>query len=194
MEENLEIYKQLIIGGKEPEFDVKEIKSIIEALLFTAGEPLGLEDISDSVQLNKSEIRKLLKEMIDEFKYERRGIQIIEFADKYQMCTRAEHIEYIRRLLKPQNKQSLSRASLETMAIIAYNQPITRQSIDSIRGVKCEKILSSLADKKLIKEVGRLDAPGRPILYGTTDEFLKYFSLRDLSELPPVENFKDSIL
>lgn len=191
MEENIEIYKQLIIGENEKALDAKEIKSIIEALLFTAGEALSIDDIADALQLNKSMIRRLLHELIDEFEYERRGIQIITFNNKYQMCTRPEHMEYIYRLLKPQNKQSLSRAALETIAIIAYNQPVTRQSIDTIRGVKNDRIIMNLIEKKLIKEVGRMDGPGRPILYGTTDEFLRYFGLKDLSELPKIENIKN---
>lgn len=187
MEGSLEIYKQLIINGQEHMLDIKEVKSIIEALLFTAGEALSIQDISEAIQMDKRTIRNLLDEMIDEYKYEKRGIQIISFGGKYQLSTRPEHMEYIRRLLGPQNKQSLSRAALETMAIIAYNQPVTRQKIDLIRGVKNEKIISSLVEKKLVKDVGRLDGPGRPILYGTTDEFLRYFGLKDLSELPKTE-------
>lgn len=190
MDENLEMYKQLIIGGNDTACDTKEIKSIIEGLLFTAGEPLSMDDISSVLQINKSVIRKLLVEMIDEYNFERRGIQIILFNDKCQMCTRPEHIEFIKRLLRPQNKQSLSRAALETTAIIAYKQPITRQAIDSIRGVKSDRIIINLVLKKLIKELGRMDTPGRPILYGTTDDFLKYFGLRDLSELPKLDDFK----
>lgn len=189
MDGNLEIYKQLIIGSKESTYDVTEIKSIIEALLFTAGEPLSIDDLSGVLQLNKSVVRRLMNEMIEEYRNERRGIQIIVFNDKYQMCTKSEHIEYIKRLLRPQNKQSLSRAALEVIAIIAYKQPVTRQSIDSIRGVKSDRVISSLVEKKLIKEVGRLDSPGRPLIYGTTDDFLRYFGLKDLTGLPKLSDF-----
>lgn len=190
MDNNLQIYKQLIFDNNEVSYDVREIKSIIEALLFTSGEPLSIEDISDALQINKKSVAALIKEMIDEFNYERRGIQIISFNNKYQICTRPEHSEYIRRLLKPHNKQSLSKAAIEVIAIIAYKQPVTRQAIDTIRGVKCDKIISNLVDKKLIKEVGRLETPGRPILYGTTDDFLRYFGLENLNNLPVLEGFK----
>lgn len=189
MDNDFEIYRQMSINEDESSFDIKEIKSIIEGLLFTSGEPLSLGDISSVLQIGKAETRKLLKEMSEDFDRERRGIQIICFNDKYQMCTRPEHMEYIKRLLGPQNRQSLSRAAIETVAIIAYKQPITRQSIDSIRGVKSDRVISSLMEKKLIKEVGRLEAPGRPVLFGTTDEFLRYFGLKDLSELPDAEDF-----
>lgn len=190
MEGSLEIYKQLIFDGQEHALDIKEVKSIIEALLFTAGEALSVQDISKAMQLDKLTVCNLLNEIIGEYKNEKRGIQIISFGGKYQMCTRPEHMEYIRRLLGSQNKQSLSRAAIETMAIIAYNQPVTRQKIDLVRGVKNDKIISSLVEKKLVKDVGRMDGPGRPILYGTTDEFLRYFGLKDLSELPKMEELK----
>ncbi|KPU44872.1 segregation and condensation protein B [Oxobacter pfennigii] len=188
MNKDNELYKQLIINGSQPPSDTNKIKSIIEALLFTAGEPLELSEISGVIQINKNTAKKLLNELIDEYNIEDRGIQIINFNNKFQMCTRPEHKEYIKRLLKPQNKQSLSRAAIETVAIIAYKQPITRQSIDSIRGVKCDRLIHNLMDKKLIKEVGRADAPGRPALYGTTDNFLRYFGLKNLDELPELEN------
>lgn len=193
MDGKLEIFKQLIIDGDDRNYDFKELKSIIEGLLFTSGEPLCIDDISNVLQINKSVISNLLGEMIDEFKFEQRGIQIMKFNDKYQMCTRREHSEYIKRLLKPQNKQSLSRAALETIAIITYKQPITRQNIDSIRGVKSDRVVTNLIDKKLIKEMGRMETPGRPILYGTTDEFLKYFNLQDLKELPELEKLNMEI-
>lgn len=190
MDNNMEIYKQLIINDNDSSFDIREVKSIIEALLFTAGEALDIEDISDVLQISKRSVRALINEMMEEFNTERRGVQIISFNDKYQLCTRPEHGEYIRMLLKPQNKQSLSKAAIETIAIIAYKQPITRQSIDMIRGVKCDRIVNNLVEKKLIKEIGRMETPGRPILYGTTDEFLRYFGLKNISELPKLDELK----
>jgi segregation and condensation protein B len=189
MDDNLEIYRQLTVDPDESPVDVREIKAIIESLLFTAGEPLSIEDISDAVEISKKSVRKLISEMIDEFNFDRRGIQIITFNQKYQLGTRPEHAVFIRRLLKSQSKQSLSKAAVETAAIIAYKQPITRLGVDQIRGVKCDRIISNLVEKKLIREVGRMDAPGKPILYGTTDEFLKYFGLRNLDELPKLESF-----
>jgi segregation and condensation protein B len=193
MDKSLEIFKQIIIEGEEFVYDVKEIKAIIEGLLFTAGEPLSIDDISDVLQFDKAIIRKLIDELTDELNYERRGIQIIKFNDKYQLGTRAEHGEFIKRLLKPQNKQSLSKAAVETIAIIAYKQPVTRQSIDSIRGVKSDKIVMNLIEKKLVKEVGKLDAPGKPTLLGTTDEFLRYFGLINLDEMPNIQKLNTNI-
>lgn len=188
--DNFELFKQLTIEGQESDgLDIREIKSIIEGMLFAAGEPLKAEEISQALQITKSDVRKIIGSMIKEFDDQHRGIKIICFNDKYQMCTRPEHIEYIRRLMGPQSKQNLSKAAVETIAIIAYKQPIARQDIDSIRGVKSDRVIGSLIEKKLIKETGRLDAPGRPILYGTTDEFLKYFGLKNLSELPKIEDF-----
>lgn len=190
MDNNFEIFRQLSIDkGNDGDFDIKKIKSIIEAMLFTSGEPLKTEEIANALQITKADVRKIINEMIVEFDRESRGIKIICFNDKYQMCTRPEYMEYIKRLINPQNRQSLSRAAIETVAIIAYKQPITRMDIDSIRGVKSDRVIGSLLEKKLIRDVGRLDAPGRPILYGTTDEFLKYFGLRSLSQLPKLEDF-----
>ena len=187
------VYKQIEIENNEMPIDIKEAKAIIEALLFTAGEALSLDDISRVIQLDKKSIKVMIDEMIDEFNFDRRGIQIIQFNDKYQLATREEHAEYIKRLLKPHGKQSLSRAALETIAIIAYRQPVTRQAIDFIRGVKCDRVLANLVEKRLIKDAGRLDSPGRPILYETTDEFLKYFGLESINELPKLEEFNEII-
>lgn len=186
--DELKIFKQISLDKNELELDIREIKSIIEALLFTSGEPVSIAGISDVLDIDKPTIKKIIQEMTNDFNYERRGIQIINFDDKYQLGTRPEHNEYIRKLLKPQNKQYLSKAAVETIAIIAYKQPITRQTIDSIRGVKSDRIISNLFEKRLIKELGRMDTPGRPILYGTTEEFLKYFGLGNIQELPKLDD------
>lgn len=193
MNESLKIYKQLSVDYNNDYLDLIEIKGIIEALLFTAGEPLNIEEISSALQIDKNSVGKLLDEMVNEFNHNRRGIQIITFNDKYQLGTRPEHIEFIHRLYKPQNKQNLSKAAIETVAIIAYKQPVTRQGIDSIRGVKCDRIINNLIERKLIKDMGRMDTPGRPILYGTTDEFLKYFGLKTLNELPELDSLNIEI-
>lgn len=191
MDENIEILKQITMENDETPLDIKEVKAVIEGLLFTSGEPLSRDDIAEILQIDKRTAGKIISEMKDEFVKDRRGIQIIEFNNKYQLGTRPEHSKFIRRLLKTQSKQSLSRAAVETAAIIAYKQPITRQKVDSIRGVKCDRIIASLVEKKLIKEMGRMDTPGRPILYGTTDEFLKYFGLKTLTDLPALTEVKD---
>ncbi|WP_293981177.1 SMC-Scp complex subunit ScpB [uncultured Clostridium sp.] len=160
-----------------------ELKSAIEALLFASGEPLSLYEQSKTVEL-------IIEEMMEAYeKVQTRGIKLISIKGKYQLVTKGENAEYIQKLLKKNKRQSLSQASIESLAIIAYKQPITRIDIDEIRGVKSESALLRLVEKDLIKEVGRLEVPGRPILYGTTDEFLRQFDLRDLKDLPSLDLF-----
>lgn len=165
----------------------REKKSIIEALLFTWGDPLSIKDISEVLEIDKKELEEILDDMIDEFNYERRGLQILKIKKTYQLGTRPDHFEWIKKLSVPKDNRSLSNAALETLSIIAYRQPIIKNEMEAIRGVKCDKALSTLLEKNLIKEVGRLEKTGRPILYATTDEFLKTFGLKTLKELPEIE-------
>ncbi|WP_238882697.1 SMC-Scp complex subunit ScpB [Clostridium sp. YIM B02551] len=165
------------------------LKSIIEALLFTAGEPLPARDIANIIECSLDECELLLKEMEKEFEDEVRGIKLISIQNAYQFVTKPQYSDYIQKLLKKNIRQSLSQASLESLAIIAYKQPITRIDIDDIRGVKSDSALQKLQERNLIKEVGRLDVPGRPILYGTTEEFLRAFGLQDLKEMPSIDLF-----
>lgn len=167
--------------------DKREQKSIIEALLFTWGDPLSIKDIVNVLEIDKNQAEQTLDEMINEFNYERRGIQILKVKDSYQLGTRAEHFEWIKKLSVPKDNRSLSNAALETLSIIAYRQPIIKNEIESIRGVKCDKAISTLLEKKLIREAGRLERTGRPILYATTDEFLKGFGLKSIKDLPKIE-------
>lgn len=166
--------------------------SIIEALLFASGEPLKLKDIAVIIECKPAYAKAILNEMIEEYAVKSRGIKLICMNDEYQLVTKGEHGEYIRKLLNTNVRQSLSQASLETLAIIAYKQPVTRVDIDEIRGVKSDRAILTLTEKKLIKEVGRLEAPGRPILYGTTEEFLRNFDIENIGELPSLESFIDS--
>lgn len=167
-----------------------ELKSAIEALLFASGEPLGIQELSSHLEEKSKTIEVIIQEMIDSYeKIQTRGIKLISIKGKYQLVTKGENAEYIQKLLKKNKRQSLSQASIESLAIIAYKQPITRIDIDEIRGVKSESALQRLIEKDLIKEVGRLEVPGRPILYGTTDEFLRQFDLRDLKQLPSLDLF-----
>ena len=168
--------------------DIKEIKSVIEGLLFVAGDAISLKELSHVLSIDEGTVRKIINQMMDASNEEKRGIQIIEVNNSYQFCTRPEHYEYIERLVKPQTRQGLSQAALETLSIIAYKQPITKAQIDAIRGVKSESSISRLQDKELIFEAGRLDAPGRPMIYCTTDNFLKLFGLKSLQELPPLQD------
>lgn len=167
--------------------DIKEIKSIIESLLFVAGDAISLKELSHVLAIDEGTVRKIINQMMDLYNEENRGIQIIEVNSSYQFCTRPDHYEYIERLVKPQTRQGLSQAALETLSIIAYRQPITKAQIDSIRGVKSESSISRLQEKELVFEAGRLDSPGRPMIYCTTDNFLKLFGLKSLQELPPLQ-------
>ena len=170
----------------------QRIKSIIESILFVSGEPLSLRDISINLEMPPRYIEEILNEMITDYEASERGIKLISIKDNYQIVTKSENSDYIQRLLKKNKRQSLSQASLESLAIIAYKQPITRIDIDEIRGVKSESAIQKLIEKNLIKESGRLDVPGRPILYSTTDEFLRQFELNDLKELPSLDLFDNT--
>lgn len=165
------------------------LKSIIEALLFASGEPLSLQELANHMEEKSKVIEIIIHEMIEDYENNSRGIKIIRIKESYQLVTKSENSDYIQKLLKKNKRQSLSQASIESLAIIAYKQPITRIDIDEIRGVKSESAIQKLVEKELIKEVGRLEVPGKPILYGTTDEFLRQFELKDLDELPSLDLF-----
>ena len=168
------------------------IKSAIEAMLFVSGEPLSLRDLSNNLELKDKNVEEIIKEMINEYEDENRGIRLISINGAYQLVTKSENSDYIQKLLKKNKRHSLSQASIESLAIIAYKQPITRIDIDEIRGVKSESAIQKLVEKGLIKDIGRLEVPGRPILYGTTDEFLRHFALNDLGDLPSIELFEEN--
>lgn len=167
----------------------EKLKPIIEAMLFVSGEPLSLRDIAINLEETPKYIEEVLAEMMLDYEVENRGIKLISINGNYQLVTKAEHSVYIQKLLKKNKRQSLSQASLESLAIVAYKQPITRVDIDEIRGVKSDSAIQRLIEKELIREVGRLEVPGRPILYGTTENFLRQFGLQDLKELPSLDLF-----
>lgn len=161
---------------------------ILEGLLFAAGdEGLSLKQIVNVMEIPEQEVLELLNVLQDEYEQNKqRGITIVQFAGTYQLATKKEHVTYLKRLVEVPNSSTLSQAALETLTIIAYKQPITRAEIEDIRGVKTERPIQTLTAKGLIQEIGRAEGTGRPILYGTTVEFLDYFGLKDLKELPPL--------
>ncbi|QPC46745.1 SMC-Scp complex subunit ScpB [Mangrovibacillus cuniculi] len=163
-------------------------KAILESLLFAAGdEGLTLKQICAVMEMEESQASTIVKEMQEDFEAdETRGLTVVLLAGTYQLVTKKTHSIYLRRLVESPSVSTLSQAGLETLAIIAYKQPITRVEIEQIRGVKTERPIQTLMAKGLIKDVGRMDAPGRPIMYGTTKEFLDYFNLKEISELPPL--------
>ncbi|MGL4739371.1 MAG: SMC-Scp complex subunit ScpB [Sarcina sp.] len=169
-----------------------KIFSIIESLLFVSGEPLSPSDIARVIDCSIEETIGYLKQMGILFETtEERGIKLISLNGLYQLVSKNENSAFIQKLLKKNPRQSLSQASLESLAIIAYKQPITRIEIDEIRGVKSDSALQRLIEKNLIEETGRKEVIGRPILYGTTDEFLRHFALTDIDELPSIELYED---
>lgn len=165
--------------------------SIIESLLFVSGEALNIKEIAEIIECSHEYTNDLLQELRDKYDEEERGILLININNDYMLVTKSQNSDYIQRLLKTNSRQALSRAALETLAIIVYRQPITRIEIDEVRGVKSDKAVQTLLEKNLIKESGRKKVPGRPIMYVTTDEFLKYFGLDSLNAMPSLEEFLD---
>ncbi|MCB2292010.1 segregation/condensation protein B [Clostridium algoriphilum] len=184
-------FKQL-----ESEKESTKIKyfSIIESLLFVAGDLLKLTDIASILECSTPFTKKLINELKEKYEEECRGIKIIVTNDQYQFVTKPCNSEFVQKLLKTNTRQSLSQASLETLAIIAYKQPITRVEIENIRGVKSDRAVYTLSEKKLIEESGRKNVPGRPIIYVTTNEFLKHFDFHSLDEMPSFEEFNKTKL
>jgi len=167
--------------------EIRDYEAIIEGLLFAAGDVLTLDKISEIIDIDKKTARIILNNMIINYQNSRRGIMIRELNNGYQMCTRFEHYEYIKKLFEPRQKQGLSQAAFETLAIIAYNQPITKAKVEQVRGVNSDSAFTRLTERNLIKEAGRMDAPGKPILYETTEEFLRCFGFRSVNDLPRLE-------
>lgn len=181
-------YKQVEIQGIS---NKNMYFSIIESLLFVSGNPLKIEAITSILGLTNKQVRLLMLELTLKYEDDNRGIKLLCIDGEYQLVTKEQNSEYIRKLLNINTRQSLSQASLETLAIIAYKQPITRVEIDEIRGVKSEGALNTLINKKLIKECGKKDAPGKPNLYSTTQEFLRHFGLSDIKDLISLKSLEE---
>ena len=162
------------------------LKGRIEAILFVAGEAVRLDELARALNLPVGQVEKALEELKNEYDYEQRGFCLKRFGRQVQLATRALYADDVVSLLQPVQKQSLSQAAMETLAVVAYRQPVTKAEVEEIRGVKCDYSIHSLTVKNLIQEVGRKDTLGRPILYGTTEEFLSHFGLTTLDDLPPL--------
>lgn len=175
--------------------ELKQIEGQIEAILFTMGEAVELERIAGALDHDVETIRKIISNMMDQYENEERGIYIIELDGAYQLCTKPIMYETIIKITHIPKKHVLTDVLLETLSIIAYKQPITKLQIESIRGVKSDHAVNKLVEYNLVCEMGRMDAPGRPILFGTTEEFLRCFGLQSLESLPvmnpeKIEDFK----
>ena len=171
----------------------EELKSIVENVLLAADQPINASELSKIFLdgTDKSQLQSILDELKEE--YNSRNLQVMEVADGYQLCTRHEYNDFIRKYLKLDRSTRLSQPSLDTLSIIAYKQPLTRQEVDDIRGVDSSGVMKTLLEKKVIGPAGRKKVPGRPIMYRTTQKFLEYFGLKDLSDLPTLEDLRDEI-
>lgn len=167
-----------------------KIEAAIEAILFAMGESVELSKIAKAVEHDTETTKKIISNMILQYEQEDRGIRIVELENSYQLCTKKEYYDYLVRLALQPKKASLTEVMLETLSIIAYKQPVTKIEIEKIRGVKCDHAVNKLIEYNLVQEVGRLDAPGRPILLGTTEEFLRNFGVHSTEELPAINPVK----
>jgi len=162
-----------------------KIKGYIEALLFASGNPIDAKKIAQIIEVPSEQVELAMDQLILEMNDNRRGLTVVQVAAGYQLCTKPELSTIVKKLAQVQDSK-LSSAAMETLSIVAFKQPITKQEIENIRGVKVDKVLTKLHERQMIKEIGRKEAIGRPILYGTTDEFLKSFGLNKLQDLPPL--------
>lgn len=169
----------------------KEMQSAAEAILFACGEPLEVTRLAEVLSVDAENAESLVMTLADLYDERNSGLQIVKMGDKYQMCTRKEHSDLIRDVLDLKKNAPLSSAAFEVLAVVAYNQPITKAYIEQVRGVDCSGVISTLCQKGLIEEVGRLELPGRPLIYGTTAEFLKCFCISSLDDLPDVPEFNE---
>lgn len=167
--------------------EIEKMQSAIEAILFTMGDSVELEKLASAIGHDEETTRKLVHNMMDKYEEEDRGIRIIELDNAFQLCTKKEMYEYLIRVAKQPKRYVLTDVLLETLSIIAYKQPVTKLEIEKIRGVKSDHAVNKLVEYGLVEETGRLDAPGRPLLFGTTEEFLRRFSVHSLDELPVLD-------
>jgi segregation and condensation protein B len=172
-------------------YSKKTMKSALETLMFMWGEPLDVKDAAEVLEAEKAEIRELFRELQTEYEQEGRGIRIREAGDAFGYVTHVENDMFVQKLCTPVRVRRLSQAALEVLAIIAYRQPVTRSEIDSIRGIKSERVIDGLMDKELVEITGRSEGVGRPLLYGTTREFLKKFGFASLKDLPEVPEYEE---
>ena len=177
------------------DIETKEIKNpaaVIEAIMFAAGYPMKYEKLAEVLGLTPSEIKRYVSELSEKYNDDDHGIMILMFPETCQFCTKEEHLPFIKEALGIKRGGNLSNSSMEVLAIVAYNQPVTRSFVDLVRGVDSSYAMNSLIDKALIEACGRLDAPGRPMLYGTTDKFLRVFGISSINELPEIEVLRAS--
>lgn len=170
--------------------EIDKMKAIIEAILFSAGRPVETKEFMSALEISFEAVQDVMEDMRNEYKDEKRGLELVKTNDSYQLCTKKEYYEYIYPVFDKRSKPNLSQAALEVLSIIAYNPKITRAEIEQIRGVNSDGTLYKLLEYELIQDVGKLDAPGRPTIYSVTNNFLKMFGLTNLEELPELRRYK----
>lgn len=168
--------------------ELKEVESAIEGILFAAGEPVGVERLCMTLEIDRATADAVCQRLADQYSYERRGIRLVRLENCYQLCSAPEFANYIRKAFESRKPARLSQPALEVLAIIAYNQPTTKAYVDQVRGVDSSYTVGLLTDRELIEECGRMAVPGRPILYRTTQNFLRSFGLSSLEDLPELPN------
>lgn len=168
----------------------KTIKSALESMMFTWGQPLEAKLAAEAIMVTKDEALEAFRELQEEYEQEQRGIRIREINGSFQFVTHIDNSDYIARLCTPVKVKRLSQSALEVLAIVAYKQPVTKGEIEAIRGIRCDRVMEGLEAKGLVEERGRSNAIGRPILYGTTDEFLKHFGFTNIKQLPEIEDIE----
>ena len=166
----------------------RELYNAIEALLFVSGDPVSISRLAEALYVPVEDLIEFMPKMMNEYNYERRGIKLIKLEDSYQLTTRGEYFDAVVRMVTHKQKQTLSPSTLEVLSIISYNQPITKAAIEKVRGVDSSHSIAKLLERELIEQKGRLNLPGRPVLYGTTEEFLRCFGLQSLEEMPDLED------
>lgn len=183
---NMEYMKNIECAENIEHTEHENLAAAIEAILFSVGDAVSVKELAKVLEAGEDEVSAVIEHMIKEYEEEKRGIKIIKLEDAYQLCTKQEYYDYLIKLVNMPKKHVLTDALMETLSIVAYKQPITRQEIEAIRGVSCVHSINKLVEYQLIGEVGRLDAVGRPILFGTTEEFMRSFGVTSLDELPVI--------
>ena len=176
------------LSEKYLEYDEEQLVGAFEAVLFAAGEPVSRERLAEIFEITMPEVDLVAKRLEDRLRLTIAGVELVKTEASYQLCTKATHADFVTKFLEIKRMSPMSKPALEVLAVVAYRQPVTKGYVEQIRGVACSGIMNTLVEKGLVEEKGRLDAPGRPILYGTTLEFLKRFGLNSLSELPEIED------
>lgn len=173
--------------------EIRKLQGSIEAILFASGDAVSVERVAEALKIDRSTAGKMMENLADRYRAGEGGIRVVRLGNGYQMCTNPEYADAVRAALEIRRNLPLTQAALEVLAVVAYNQPVTKAFVEQVRGVDCSAVLSGLVAKNLVEEQGRLELPGRPLLYGTTADFLRCVGISSLAELPQPEREKDLV-